>query len=202
MSNFSAAPVGSESRSTLPVGAGFTVEEYIEIRDRLAAFGYADEYEWCQNVKEPQTPDDFFCEYAWVVLNSGMKNQVAERIWKKVYAALLKDEPVASVFGHPGKGAAIQAVWDDRWGYFARYREADDKIEHLGALPWIGPITKWHLAKNFGVDCAKPDRHLVRIAEIVGETVDGLCARLAAGSGDRIATVDLILWRAANLGWL
>jgi hypothetical protein len=24
-------------------------------------------------------------------------------------------------------------------------------------MPWIGKITKYHLAKNYGVDCASPD---------------------------------------------
>jgi hypothetical protein len=50
------------------------------------------------------------------------------------------------------------------------------------------------------MNVAKPDRHLERIAERTGETVADLCARLAAVSGDRIATVDYVLWRAAESG--
>ena len=60
------------------------------------------------------------------------------------------------------------------------------------------PITCWHLAKNYGHDCAKPDRYLTRIAGAEG--THDLCARLAKETGDRIATVDLVIWRAANLG--
>lgn len=74
------------------------------------------------------------------------------------------------------------------------------KVAYLRSLPWIGDITCWHLAKNYGHDVAKPDRHLVRIAG--DEGVHGLCARLARESGDRVATVDLVIWRAANLGMI
>lgn len=144
----------------------------------------------------------FFAEYAWVVVNSGMRNQVAEKIWDRIKAALAAGETVASAFGHPGKAAAIQRAWDHRNELWAEYMAADDKLAHLAVLPWIGPITKWHLAKNFGVDCAKPDRHLVRLASFEGTTAEGLCRRIAVATGDRIATVDLILWRSANLGWI
>ena len=65
----------------------------------------------------------------------------------------------------------------------------------------IGPITKFHLARNIGIDCAKPDRHLVRIAERFGwkDNIQGMCVKLAAYSGWRIGTVDLILWRYCNM---
>jgi len=71
----------------------------------------------------------------------------------------------------------------------------------LASLPWIGEITKYHLGKNLGtLDTAKPDRHLVRIAGAEG--AHALCARLARATGDKVATVDVVIWRAANLGLL
>ena len=42
----------------------------------------------------------------------------------------------------------------------------------------------------------------LRIANASGESCHELCARIAAVTGDRIATVDLIIWRAASLGWV
>ncbi|HMF60921.1 MAG TPA: hypothetical protein VK595_11145, partial [Vicinamibacterales bacterium] len=123
---------------------------YVELRDRLAAFGYAHEYDWSQSVAAPTDALDFFAEYGWVVVNSGMRNQVAQRIWGRIVDALNVDQPVTSAFGHPGKAAAIQRVWNERQDFYARYMAADDKIAFLADLPWIGPITKWHLAKNFG----------------------------------------------------
>jgi hypothetical protein len=179
-----------------------SVEFYGELRARLGAFGYGHEYEWAQTVGPPADAITFFCEYGWVVVNSGMRNQVAARIWERVIAALSSGERVFTAFKHPGKAAAIQLVWDQREDFYAQYMQAEDKIAFLADLPWIGQITKWHLAKNFGVDCAKPDRHLVRLAQAEGTTPERLCQRLADATGDRIGTVDLILWRAANLGWL
>ena len=73
-------------------------------------------------------------------------------------------------------------------------------LEWLQGLPWIGGITKYHLAKNLGIDCAKPDVHLQRLADREGVTAHVLCERLAKATGYRIATVDLVLWRACATG--
>ena len=107
----------------------------------------------------------------------------------------------STVFGHKAKAGAIDAIWAGRRDLFVAYRQAEDKIAWLrDYIPWIGPITCYHAAKNFGVDVCKPDVHLQRIADAHGETPQALCERLAKASGDRIATVDLILWRAAERG--
>lgn len=39
-------------------------------------------------------------------------------------------------------------------------------IEGAGALPFVGAITKYQPAKNFGVSVVKPDLHLCRLAGI------------------------------------
>lgn len=59
-----------------------------------------------------------------------------------------------------------------------------------------------HLAKNLGCDVVKPDRWLERLAAAEGTTPHLLCNRLAYASGDRIATVDVVLWRACAIGIL
>lgn len=71
-----------------------------------------------------------------------------------------------------------------------------DPIGKLQSLPYIGPITSWHLAKNLGLDVAKPDRHLVRVSESLGfRDADHLCRELAASTGNQTKVVDLIVWR-------
>ncbi len=174
-----------------------TLKDYLSLRTKLKEFGYGDEWEWSQTIQPVSEPLVFWTEFAWVVLNSGMKNQVAERIWARVRPAVESGGSASAVFGHEGKARAIDAVYRNRERLLKDYMEAQDKIAFLRSLPWIGPITCWHLAKNFGFDVAKPDRHLVRIAGEEG--VSALCERLAAGSGDRVATVDVVIWRAANL---
>jgi hypothetical protein len=181
-----------------------TTESYLDLKARLIAAGYAGEIDWSENIKAPEDAGVIFNEYAWVVINSGMKEQVARKIWEKVQAALRAGLPVSSAFRHPGKAAAIQQFFDNRELRFAEYKAIpkDGLLSWIHSLPWIGGITQHHLAKNLGVDCAKPDRHLERIAQGFGLTVDALCCALARATGDRIATVDLVIWRAANLGWV
>ncbi len=177
-------------------------EVYALARTRLAELGYAGEVEWAQNVSAPPTAEDFAREYVWVVLNSGMKNTVARRIMDRVWPRLYADDPIAPVFGHRGKREAIEAVWRQRHWYFAQFNAAQDKLAFCHSLPWIGGITKYHLAKNLGLDVAKPDRWLQRLAAAGDESVEALCSRLAAASSDRVATVDVVLWRACAIGIL
>lgn len=174
------------------------VVQYQHLRRDLVRLGYEPDIEWAENVMEVSSPLAFWREYAWVVLNSGMKNQVAERIWARVGPYVESGGRAADVFGHKGKAAAIDLVFANQVQAFRAYLAAPDKIAYLQTLPWIGPVTCLHLAKNFGIDVAKPDRHLVRIAGEEG--VATLCRRLASDSGDRVATVDYVIWRAANLG--
>lgn len=188
---------GAASGLALPTGS---LSWYLDVKKRVAAAGYADEADWAQFLMPVADAHTFWTEYAWVVLNSGMKEQIARQIWKRVRPAVEAGQSAGAVFGHKGKSAAIDYVWANRERLLAEYQAAHDKVEWCETLPWIGGITKWHLAKNYGHDCAKPDRHLVRVAGAEGP--HALCARLAAETGDRIATVDVVIWRAANLGLL
>jgi len=63
-------------------------------------------------------------------------------------------------------------------------------------LPFIGPVTVQHLAKNLGVEAAKPDRHLTRLADRFGyETVQEMCSAISGRTGDSLSVTDLVLWR-------
>lgn len=174
------------------------VEKYLDLKTELVDAGYASEIEWSESIKPVADSLAFWQEFAWVVLNSGMREQIARQIWNRVRPAVEGGASAFTVFKHKGKAAAIDEVWANRDRLLAEYQAATDKVDWCETLPWIGGITKWHLAKNYGHDCAKPDRHLVRIAGTEG--AHGLCARLARATGDRIATVDVVIWRSANLG--
>ena len=92
-------------------------------------------------------------------------------------------------------------MYDHRIDWHRRYDAAVNKVAFLETMPWIGPVTKFHLAKNFGLDVVKPDRHLARIADAHHSDPHTVCAEIAEATGDRIGTVDY-LWRAAALGIL
>jgi hypothetical protein len=69
-------------------------------------------------------------------------------------------------------------------------------IEVLQTLPYIGPVTVYHLAKNLGLPVAKPDRHLKRLAATLSyPDAHVLCQDIAALTGDPPHVVDLIFWR-------
>jgi hypothetical protein len=177
------------------------VEEFNVIVDRLRELGFADaDIEWSESIEPPADPDYFALEAIFVICNSGMKNTVARGIYNRVRDALLDGKSAATAFGHVGKTAAMDKIWRDRVELLDQYLAAGDKIEWCGALPWIGPITKYHLAKNFGINVAKPDRHIERLAALHQTTSQDLCLDLAAKTGYRAATIDVLLWRACAEG--
>lgn len=175
-------------------------EIFLELKTELERLGYKDEIQWANTIKPCSDAADFFGEFMWVVLASGMKNQVARLIEGRILTAWRVGKATSTAFRHAGKVAAIDEVMEKRHTIFANYLAAEDKLAFLKRLPWIGDITKYHLAKNLGADVVKPDRHLVRIARKYGVDCFELCRRLAAATGMRRAAVDQVLWRAGNLG--
>ncbi|MDB5714208.1 MAG: hypothetical protein JWO15_1605 [Sphingomonadales bacterium] len=176
--------------------AMITIYRFRAIEAAVRHAGYGKDIEWSETVMPPRTTRQFAREVIYVVCNSGMRNSVARPIFERCMAALRQGDSVTTVFGHPGKGVAIDFIWKERKRLFAEYRSAEDKVEFCGELPWIGPVTKYHLVKNFGGNFAKPDVHLKRLADAEDCTSQELCQRLADESGYRAATIDLILWRA------
>ena len=60
------------------------IERYLALRDAVHKRGFGEEYEWAQNLKLCADPDEFWTQYAWVVISSGLKNQAALSVWTKV----------------------------------------------------------------------------------------------------------------------
>lgn len=183
-----------------------TPKVFRHLLEKVCAAGYMQEVEWARNIETCESVDDLAWEYIWVVCNSGMKNTVAEMIFRdRVRPALLNGQPVIKFFKHANKAKAIENAWQDRRKLFKAYQQKraegnDAVLEWCGSLFMIGAITKFHLAKNLGVDVAKPDVWLQRVADDTGETVEDLCQRLAQDTGERVAVVDTVIWRACERG--
>lgn len=159
--------------------------------------GYGAEIDYIDAIKpiHEQNPHTFFLEYVWVVLNAGMKEQVA----RKIYEQYIENFDV-SLIRHPSKHSAIKEMIDVYHVKFAEMMRVQDKIAYLEKLAWIGPITKYHLARNIGIDTVKPDRHLVRLAEMfVFDTPMSMCEHIHEDSGAKLGTIDVVLWRYCNL---
>lgn len=177
--------------------------QFADLVVALRTAGHADDdIEWAENIEPPPSVDAFVTEIIFVICNSGMKNTVALKIFKRVMDAKTKDKSAGDVFRHQLKCRAIDDIWKNGDRLFREYLCAADKLEFIQSLPHIGAITKYHVAKNFGLQYAKPDVHLQRLADREGCTAQQLCERLSASSGYKIATVDTLLWRACAVGIL
>ncbi len=174
---------------------------YGKAKTFVLSSGFGREVDWQRSVRFTDcTEERFFWEYVWVVLSAGMKNQIA----RKIHERFKRNFPDFTIIGHIGKRKAIQQIWREYPQHFARLQlhrtVLSEVLEILDALPWIGPITKYHLAKNLGFQVAKPDRHLLRITKHFDyPDVQAMCTEIGNSTGDSIPVVDLILWRYANL---
>lgn len=180
-----------------------TADDYRRLVVALGSLG-ADDIRWAtEDCKRPDTSEEMAHEIIFVICNSGMKNTVARGIYRRVISALEIDASASTAFGHKGKTGAIDQIWRRRDEYYANLLGIHDDaklLEWCRSLPWIGGITCYHLAKNFGADVAKPDVHLQRLADREGVTAQQLCERLAAELSTCVRAVDTILWRACANG--
>ena len=179
-----------------------TLKRFRKIERALRLAGYGETIDWSERIRPPEHAEEFAARAIYVVCNSGMRVTVARPIFERCMQSLATGNSATTVFGHPGKGPAIDSIWQQRHKLFEGYGRAIAKLQYLEGLPWIGPVTKHHLAKNLGADTAKPDVHLERLARHDRTSTQSLCRRLAKLTGYRVATIDTILWRACADGIL
>ena len=172
----------------------------LEAALRRDGYGYA--IDWSETIGPAEDADDFAARAIYVICNSGMKASIAAGIFDRWMAALRQGQALPDNVGHDGKRQGAAIIWQQRESLLAAYIEAEDPVAFLEQLPWIGPVTRHHLAKNLGIDDAKPDVHLERLARRAKTTTHKLCARLARQTGYRMSTIDTILWRACADGYL
>ena len=178
-----------------------TLKEFFELAEQeVITQGFQQEIDLVEKrTFNDQTSGDFFREYVYVVCNSGMKNKVAEKIfqdymWKGIQA-----------IKHSLKRKAILEAEKhfEEWFETLKVRVKHHReLEFLESLPHIGKITKYHLARNLGLDVAKPDRHLSRLADHFGfSDANHLCIGIYSliEGRCRVGTIDVILWRYCTL---
>lgn len=182
-----------------------TIDEYYKYKNiMLSDKDWGHQIEWAENVSMPDSADNMAMELIFVICNSGMHHKAARSMYEKIKKQIEINRPPSTGTNHQGKGGGMDHIWNNR---FILYGEAvwlggTDLVEWCGNLPWIGKITKYHAAKNLGADVVKPDRWLERIAEKYNTTPYKLCKKISDKSGDRIGTVDLVLWWAAANGYI
>jgi hypothetical protein len=190
------------------------LQVFCKASEYVARAGLLAEVEWQRRVTlDDFTETDLLRECAWVILCSGFREQVVRRVFDHISlcfcdwesaSAILDADPtcrtaaMASFRNATKLSAIIRTALHVHARGFTVFKHAvlADPIAELRHLPHIGPITVWHLAKNLGLDVAKPDRHLARISRLFGfEDTNHLCTEIARTSGEQRKVVDLVIWR-------
>jgi hypothetical protein len=175
------------------------------------------------------TPEDFAQECFYVIAAAGFRQDVAKRICIQVNNFVIQNPVFATgmikqFLGHNSKAAAMEQVWFNRkviQQKFYALKTDEDKIEFLGTLPHIGPITKFHLARNLGLNVVKYDIWIQRLGTALYGCVEDLAKinnsrldpsvrdccnimfmRLNQETGEKIGFLDVVLWKACQKGLL
>jgi len=184
----------------------FKCEDYMLLRAEIERLGYAKEILYLENIGERKLgPSELVCEYALVVISGGMNAPITDSLWKEKVVRVLKSRgSFHELLRHEGKAEAIRQCWEERVTLFQMFKEvrhdAVRAVKFCHSLPWIGNATKYILAQNIGIDCAKPNIGFVRLGRNFVELPDNTCSHLANESGDRVATVGFVLSQAINAG--
>lgn len=188
------------------------VRAYLCAKRVVIEAGFASEIIWQRTRRIADlTPNSFLEEAAWVILSSGMRESVIRGIFPQLSHALHFWNPshivgdsgarvhALSIFGHVRKVDAIleaARVADELHADSLREILARDPECLFARLPYVGPVTGRHLAKNLGIPVAKPDRHLVRLVRTAQrDSVDLLCKEISDQTSDPVPVVDIVLWR-------
>lgn len=207
-----------ESQATEQIQDNALIAAYLTAKNHVIRRGFGPEIQWqntrCLSLLEES---EFLQEAAWVILCSGMREAVIRRLFDRMSSAFLNWKSAAvisrnrrvcesraiSIFNHPRKIAAIGSVCERVacGGYGTVHHAIQmEGVSYLRSFDFIGPVTSFHLAKNIGLDVAKPDRHLTRIAKAAGlESPNDLCRLISEATRDRVSVVDLVLWRYATM---
>ncbi|MBA4349504.1 MAG: hypothetical protein C0415_05910 [Thermodesulfovibrio sp.] len=174
-----------------------------------------DELDWARSVNVDTFNDlkakQFLTEYCWVVYVSGFRVAVVEKKFPALKTAfknfdieelskLKSVSPVLQVINHKGKANGFlngaKMIYREGFSDFKKRLEKEG-INVLCELPYIGNITKKHLAKNIGfADVAKNDIWLERVRDFVSaKNVDELTEYLSTEFNESKHVVDVVLWR-------
>ena len=152
---------------------------------------------------------DFLEKYCWVVFASGFRNKIVKANFPAITVVFKNFDLDALADLKPIKRDALPIQNKLKADNFLKgckmiaregfdgfkSRVSEGGMDVLQELPWIGDVTKYHLAMNIGLqDTAKPDIWLKRCAESCSTTVDELVEYLADEYDMEKRMVDFVLW--------
>ena len=169
---------------------------------------------------------DFADMCAYVILAGGFSQKTAKRIHKQIMDSVRENganfDTLFSMFHNKNKINAICEIWNNKNALCAEYYRIDgldEKLKFLSHLPHIGKITANHLARNLGENVVKYDIWIQRLGVAYGENsalaqfvdngklnpeikkaCDEMFAHLSRETGLPIGYLDVVLWKACQLG--
>ena len=194
-----------------PLTTSTLVSRYLAAKRQVLERGYA--WELVEQEKATVShvsPQRFLDEYTWVVMSAGMSTTAVEARYPLVADALHRFWPhsivadasaeyhALSAFNHQSKVRAILSTASTLASMSAEQvaSAVRESLTFIESLPWMGPATSRHLAKNLGHQVAKPDRHLVRVAQAAGRSdCTEMCVEISEWLEEPVSVVDVVLWR-------
>jgi hypothetical protein len=187
---------------------------FLNASEFVRSAGFDEEVEWQRRTNLDRfTETDLLRESAWVILCTGFREAIVRRVfdyislcfcdWESA-SAIVAANPACKIaardsFRNEAKLGAIVRVAEFVHNVgFETFKSSviSDAATELRRLPFIGSVTVWHLAKNLGLNAAKPDRHLSRLSNGLGfRDAEDFCSAIADECGEEVKVVDIILWR-------
>ena len=194
------------------------VHGYFYIKKYVIYKGYGNEIDWQEGLElETITEQKFLSEISWVILAGGMSDKVIRKVFPKIKSIMFDFQSAEliskrkkrcynkaiKIFNHKGKiNAIIYAAEYLKNNSLAVIKSSilSQGIKFIQSFPYLGKATAFHLAKNLGLNIAKPDRHLNRISNTLGfENPNELCNLISRFIDEKVSLIDLVLWRYATL---
>lgn len=182
------------------------------------------------NTKPILTPEEFAYECFYVICVAGFKQDYAKKMCNKVIDFIknnnfnFTEDALAQVYGNKMKVRAIKQIWDNRISYqkkFYSLKTTEEKVDFLGSLPHVGNITKYHLARNLGLNFVKYDIWIQRLGvalygndDLVNKVnnskllpeikycCDLMFNKLNKETNEKVGYIDVVLWRSCQKGLL
>lgn len=173
------------------------------------------------------TPEEFAKEVFYVICVAGFKQTTAKKMCKKIIDYIDNNQnpnfdDLIKIYGNINKINAIIKVWNNRMELhekFYKLSTPEEKLDFLSKLPHIGNITKYHIARNLGINFVKYDIWIQRLGVAlygnleyvekvsnsklnpeIKEMCDKMFSDLEMQINEKTGYIDVVLWKACQQG--
>jgi len=168
------------------------------------------------NFYKSLTIQEFFKQYVWIIFTCGFNASIVRKNWETIKKVLyefnvekvskMTEEELLERIPIKNKQKISSIIKGSQlitnpWLDVIRTASSSEQIKaKLIKLPHIGNITVYHLMRNIGIDCYKPDRHIVNISKMLNMDTEKIFDIIIKKRREKyIGIADYILWRASSM---